>query len=104
VTLSHPCEEEHGTKCPEHGPETMGDCLNALETKSEACSSWLKVHAECSEELTKHCSKSCAGEPCSYANDAVLCLTDCKRTISARSGDEFAGDERFFCFAEELSF
>lgn len=74
--IGHPCDDEHGRLCPEHGPTTLGGCLRENRAAlSEGCGVWVAMHDACEPELAGYCARACDGETCGFANEAVACLT-----------------------------
>ena len=72
--VGHPCDEEHGTLCPEHGPGTLGTCLKA-QALSDKCKGWVEMHDASEAELKGYCGRGCDDGPCGYTNEATYCLT-----------------------------
>jgi len=74
VARGHPCDDEHGSLCPEHGPDGLPGCLAAAKADgtsiSAGCEAWLTMHDACVDDLAK---APCTGT--AYGNDAELCLT-----------------------------
>ena len=74
VARGHPCDDEHGALCPEHGPDGLAGCLAAAKADgtsvSAGCEAWLTMHDACVDDLAK---APCTGT--AYGNDAELCLT-----------------------------
>ena len=74
VARGHPCDDEHGSLCPEHGPDGLAGCLAAAKADgtsiSAGCEAWLTMHDACVDDLAK---APCTGT--AYGNDAELCLT-----------------------------
>ena len=72
---SHPCDEEHGSLCPQAGPEGLGWCLESKDSDalSASCRTWLGMNQACSDEMASKCPGA------AFTNDAELCLTKWNR-------------------------
>lgn len=65
-----PCDDAYGAHCPEESSWGVGDCLKKLESLSQDCSEFVKLHDECKSEIDSTCSGK------EYTADVLPCLTE----------------------------